>query len=284
MRMRVHHVSRYSYEQPVAVSFNEARLSPLSTAFQQPLESIVRIEPATWQHRYTDYWGTRVHVFEAQHQHRELVVEATSLVESNAALIPEPDLSIGWDELHTDDLRSEYAEYLVQTSATAPGTELTELTAKAETLAADLSPHDAALALCNFVHETMTYQPGSTGVGTVASEAWTARAGVCQDYAHIVLGALRHIGLPARYVSGYLHPDREPVLGKPVVGESHAWVEWWLGEWNGHDPTNDSHVGERHVLVGRGRDYSDVPPIKGIIAGPSASSHLSVAVELTRLS
>jgi transglutaminase-like putative cysteine protease len=280
MRMRVHHISRYTYEHPVAISFNEARLSPLATVFQQPLESTVRIEPATWQHRYNDYWGTRVHVFEAQHQHRELTVEATSLVESNADLIPSPDLEISWEELHADELRSEYAEYLAQTPATLPGSELTAL---AEQLADAHSPNEAALALCTLVNDQMTYEPGSTGVTTVGSEAWTAKAGVCQDYAHVVLGALRHIGLPARYVSGYLHPDRDPQIGVPVVGESHAWVEWWLGEWNGHDPTNNTHAGERHVLVGRGRDYGDVPPIKGIIAGPSAASRLSVAVEVTRL-
>jgi transglutaminase-like putative cysteine protease len=284
MRMRISHVSRYRYDQPVAVSFNEARLSPLATAFQQPLESVVRIEPATWQHRYVDYWGTRVQVFEVQRSHRELVVEANSLVETNAALIPAPDLTIGWAELRTDDLRSEYAEYLAPTPATQPAADLAELTAQADEFAASLPPHEAALALCDFVHTEMTYEPGSTGVGTVAAEAWSARAGVCQDYAHIVLGALRHIGLPARYVSGYLHPDSEPALGEAADGESHAWVEWWLGEWHGHDPTNNSAAGERHVLVGRGRDYSDVPPIKGIIAGPASTSQLSVDVDLTRLS
>ena len=280
MRLRVHHVSRYTYEHPVAVSFNEARLSPLATAFQQPLESIVRIEPATWQHRYTDYWGTRVNVFEAQHQHRELVIEATSLVESNAELIPGPDLTVTWDDLHADDLRSEYAEYLVQTPSTQPAG---ELTAMARRLADKYPPHETALALSTFVFEQMTYEPGSTGVTTVGADAWTARAGVCQDYAHVVIGALRHVGLPARYVSGYLHPDRDAQIGVGAVGESHAWVEWWLGDWTGHDPTNDSPAGERHVLVGRGRDYADVPPIKGIIAGPSAVSRLSVTVEVTRL-
>jgi transglutaminase-like putative cysteine protease len=280
MRLRVHHVSRYSYDQPVAISFNEARLAPLATAFQQPLESVVRIEPATWQHRYTDYWGTRVHVFEAQHQHRELVVEATSTVETNADLIAAADLDLGWDELRDDHLRSEYAEYLVQTAATQPVGELAGL---AEELAARNSPNDTALGICTLINEQMTYEPGSTGVTTVGSEAWTERAGVCQDYAHVVLGALRHVGLPARYVSGYLHPDRDPEIGVAAVGESHAWVEWWLGEWNGHDPTNNTAAGERHVLVGRGRYYSDVPPIKGIIAGPSAASGLSVAVEVTRL-
>jgi transglutaminase-like putative cysteine protease len=280
MRLRVQHTSRYTYEQVIGISFNEARLTPLTTPFQQPLEASVRIEAATWQHRYTDYWGTRVHVFEAQRPHRELLVEATSLVETDASLIPEADTSLSWEDLLGPQVHRDLGEFLAQTASTTPDPEIAGLAAE---LAAKYSPHEAALALCTLVHDDMTYEPGSTEVHTVAAEAWPARAGVCQDYAHVVIGALRHIGVPARYVSGYLHPDREPLIGRPTVGESHAWVEWWSGEWTGHDPTNDARAGARHVLVGRGRDYRDVPPIKGIVAGPSAASELEVTVEVTRL-
>jgi transglutaminase-like putative cysteine protease len=129
----------------------------------------------------------------------------------------------------------------------------------------------------------MSYVPGSTGVQTSAAEAWSARSGVCQDYAHLVVGALRHVGLPARYVSGYLHPKASAALGESVVGESHAWVEWWLGEWVAHDPTNSTMVSDRHVVVGMGRDYRDVPPIKGIVAGSPVTTDLEVKVEITRL-
>jgi transglutaminase-like putative cysteine protease len=106
---------------------------------------------------------------------------------------------------------------------------------------------------------------------------------VCQDYAHLVVGALRHIGLPARYVSGYLHPKSEPVLGDTVTADSHAWVQWWLGEWVDFDPTNLSEVSERHILVGTGREYRDVTPIKGIVAGSPATTDLEVEVSITRL-
>ncbi|MGN6721228.1 MAG: transglutaminase-like domain-containing protein, partial [Marmoricola sp.] len=121
------------------------------------------------------------------------------------------------------------------------------------------------------------------GVATKASEAWAARSGVCQDYAHLVVGALRHIGIPARYVSGYLHPSTSPTVGRVEVGESHAWVEWWVGEWIAHDPTNDADVTDRHMIVGIGRDYADVPPIKGIVAGSPVAADLAVTVEITRL-
>ena len=279
-RLRVHHVSRYAYDQPVSVSFNEARLTPLATRWQLPLESVLVIAEATWQHSYVDYWGTRVRVFEAQRPHEDLVVDATSVVEIDASRQPEPRTDTSWADVRAGAVLDRSAEYLVQTRSTEPDPELSAL---AEETAARHTPHETALALCTRLHDAMTYVPGSTGVHTAASEAWSARTGVCQDYAHLVVGALRQVGVPARYVSGYLHPkNSEAVVGETVVGESHAWVEWWLGEWFAHDPTNDVRVGERHVIVGRGRDYTDVPPIKGIIGG-SASSTLDVSVEVTRL-
>ncbi len=280
-RLRVHHLSRYSYDQPVTVSFNEARLTPLTTPWQTPLELVLIVDEATWQHTYVDYWGTQVRAFEAQRPHADLVVDATSVVEVDATRLPRARLDTSWDELGTDAVADRYGEFLVQTHSTEPDDELSALVA--DTAAHD-TPHETALALCTRVHDTMTYLPGSTGVHTAASEAWAARSGVCQDYVHLVVGALRHVGVPARYVSGYLHPkNSEAVIGEPVLGESHAWVEWWLGEWTAHDPTNLADVAERHVMVGTGRDYGDVPPIKGIVAGQHDAVGLQVSVELTRL-
>jgi transglutaminase-like putative cysteine protease len=100
--------------------------------------------------------------------------------------------------------------------------------------------------------------------------------------AHVVIGGLRSAGVPARYVSGYLHPSGDPQVGETVVGESHAWIEWWDGEWVGFDPTNDLEPGDRHVVVARGRDYSDVPPLTGIFSGGTTSS-MAVDVSVTRL-
>jgi transglutaminase-like putative cysteine protease len=278
-RLRIHHRSLYTYNAAVSASFNEARLTPSVTAWQQPLESRVRVDEATWQHVYTDYWGTQVQVFEAHRPHRELRIDATSVVEVDGTRVPHGDTDVSWDQLAAEPVRNEFGEYLVQTPATATDP---ELAAVAEELAARFGPHETALALCSQVHDAMSYVPGSTGVQTVASEAWSARTGVCQDYVHVVVGALRQIGVPARYVSGYLHPRASAGIGDVVGGESHAWVEWWTDGWSGHDPTNDIAIGERHVLVGHGRDYNDVPPIKGIVAGGSGST-LNVLVESMRL-
>jgi transglutaminase-like putative cysteine protease len=109
-----------------------------------------------------------------------------------------------------------------------------------------------------------------------------AAKGVCQDFAHVTLGLLRAAGLPGRYVSGYLHPDPNAQVGVTVTGESHAWVEFWAGEWVAVDPTSLAEVGNRHVLLARGRDYADVRPLSGVYSGPGVEL-FRVTVDITRL-
>jgi len=279
-RYRIEHTSQYRYDQEVSGSFNEARLTPQATRWQIPLESTLRIETATWQHPYVDYWGTQVRVFEVTRPHRELVVASRTLVEIDPDARTRPVSTASWDELRGAAVTEEFGELLAQTPRTEPPADLADLSRE---LAASHDPDGTARAISASIHDAMTYRPGSTGVYTPAAEAWTAREGVCQDYAHLVVGMLREVGIPARYVSGYLHPSKEPVIGEVVVGESHAWVEWWAGDWTAHDPTNMTDAADRHVIVGTGRDYEDVPPIKGIVAGTPVTTKLDVTVEITRL-
>ncbi len=279
-RYRIGHLSRYEYDRSVSASFNEARLTPQQTPWQMRLESSIAIDPVTWNYRYTDYWGTEVRVFEARTPHRALEVRATSLVEIDASRRPAHPAEFDWAHLRNSNVRDDLVEYLTQTPTTTPPPELAEL---AEAIAAQHRPADTGARLGHAVHEALQYVPGVTEVQTTAVEAWQAGSGVCQDYAHLVLGALRHVGVPARYVSGYLHPSGEPQIGDTAEGQSHAWVEWWSGEWVAHDPTNLSAVAERHVMIGTGRDYGDVPPIKGIVAGQHDTVGMGVRVELTRL-
>ena len=126
------------------------------------------------------------------------------------------------------------------------------------------------------------YVKGITGVHTSAAEAWLERKGVCQDLAHVGIGALRSLGIPTRYVSGYIHPKADADMGQMVAGQSHAWLEWWDGEWRSWDPTNHKPAGDLHASVARGRDYRDVPPLKGILSG-GGGSVLDVRVEITQL-
>jgi transglutaminase-like putative cysteine protease len=278
-RYRIQHRSKYEYDRSVSASFNEARLTPLQTPWQIRIESGIAIEPMTWNYRYTDYWGNEVRVFEANGAHRALDVRATSLVEIDASRRPTVG-DLGWADLRDEAVRDDFVEYLTQRPATRPPIEIADL---ADSIAADHPPAVAARLIGEAVHEAMTYTTGVTEVHTTAAQAWDERTGVCQDYAHLVVGALRHVGMPARYVSGYLYPSGAPQIGDTALGESHAWVEWWTGEWAAHDPTNLSEVAERHVMIGTGRDYGDVPPIKGIVAGPHNTVGLAVTVELTRL-
>lgn len=276
-RLRIVHRTGFRYERPVSASYNEARLTPLTTPTQITLEARVEVSPVTWTTTYWDYWGSQVTSFEVLSPHTELAVVARSTVETVAA--GEPVLAAGWDQLRSPGCVDGHAEWLTQTSFTQPAEEVLELAREA---ADGHPPAAAAQAVAERLRAEVEYRPGVTGVYSTAGDVWDTRSGVCQDFAHLTIGALRGIGVPARYVSGYLHPDAVAEVGATVEGESHAWVEWWAGEWYPYDPTGSGPAGENHVTVARGRDYADVSPLKGIYSGGSTSS-LFVSVEVTRV-
>lgn len=277
-RLRIEHATGFAYEGEVGASYNEARMLPTSTDSQFVLSAQLEIEPSTGVNHYADYFGTRVAAFDVLAAHSALSITARSLVEVRPRPLEPSDMT--WEQLTREAARQVgTVEMLGQSARTAPPTEVSEI---ARAIAAQHErPADAALAIARAIGEAVTYMPGSTGVHSTAAEAWEQRKGVCQDIVHITLGALRDVGIPARYVSGYLHPQANPEIGVAVPGESHAWVEWFAGEWQGFDPTNETEIGDRHVLVGRGRDYNDVPPLRGVYAGPF-KSNLHVKVTITR--
>ena len=277
-RLRIEHETGFSYPGDVSASYNEARMLPGSTDSQFVLSSSLDIDPSTSVNQYVDYFGTRVAAFDVLSPHGALTITARSLVEVRERPIEHPDIT--WDDLKRSTSRSiETVEQLTQTRRTMPHPEVARL---AEGIAQQHeNPSEAAHAIAVAVGDAVEYMSGITSVLSTASEAWEARKGVCQDIAHITLGALRSVGIPARYVSGYLHPRPNADVGEPVTGESHAWVEWYADQWQGFDPANNIEIGDRHVLVGRGRDYNDVPPLRGVYAGPF-KSQLHVKVTITR--
>jgi transglutaminase-like putative cysteine protease len=278
-RLRIRHLTGFKYGGDVTASYNEARMLPVSSDGQLVLFSSLEILPISSQHGYVDYWGSRVSSFEILTPHRELSLTATSLVEVRSR--GHDDCGIGWDDLTAAaELATASVEQLPQTRRTDPPDEVVDI---ARGIAAEHGDAcAAAVGICSAIHDSVQYMQGVTAVTTTAREAWQQRKGVCQDIAHLAIGALRSVGIPARYVSGYLHPKPDAAIGETVAGESHAWVEWFCGDrWRGWDPTNDIPIGDRHVLVGRGRDYNDVPPLRGVYAGPFGSS-LFVTVEITR--
>jgi len=280
MRLRLRHESGFRYDGDIHTSYNEARLLPGDHAGQTVLSSRLAIRPRASQYTYVDYFNTPVTHFEILTSHRELIVEATALVENDRGE-PRPAEVIAWESLpELSDTTTKLIEYGQQTRRTKPPEEVVTLAAGLARDTAD--PASAAEAICDAIRDQVEYVKGVTGVNSTAAEAWAERRGVCQDITHIALGALRAVGIPARYVSGYLHPDTDPEIGVTRVGESHAWVEFFTGTWTGYDPTNRVRIGDRHVLVARGRDYDDIAPIKGVYNGPG-QGEMFVTVELTRV-
>ena len=277
-RLRIKHVTGFTYAGTAHASYNEARMTPLTVAGQTTLFSQVECNPGATTWRYRDYWGTQVTVFDLQRPHQQLKVTASSLVEtSDRRAVPlDP---VDWPALRDPSTLNNHLEFLTATELTTVDA---ELSSTATELVGSLAPHDAATAIADWVRAQVEYVPGSTGVRTSAQEAWSLRKGVCQDIAHLTLGMLRSVGMPARYVSGYLYPKSDGAVGDTVAGQSHAWVEWWCGDWYGFDPTNGAAAGQRHVIVARGRDYADVTPLKGVYHG-ARSTGLGVTVEITRL-
>jgi transglutaminase-like putative cysteine protease len=276
-RLRIVHETQVHYEGSAHASYNEARMTPPTTATQSVLGSRVSIDVPTLIWTYSDYWGALVSSFDIQAPHHGLVIRAESTVETQTA--PSPVRPLPWPVLRERAAAGRLQEYLAPTSRTTVGSELADA-ARQRTANAD--PVEAAAEIASWVSDRVAYVQGATGVQTSAQEAWDQGQGVCQDMAHLTAALMREAGLPARYVSGYLHPQPDAKPGDEKEGQSHAWVQYWIGEWMDCDPTNRAQVGERHVLVAAGRDYGDVLPLKGIYHGAPAST-MSVSVAVTRL-
>ncbi|MGH9071011.1 MAG: transglutaminase family protein [Acidimicrobiales bacterium] len=277
-RLGICHRTGYRYNGPVAFSYNEARLTPLTTNRQVVLESSLDVYPPASTLRYWDYWGTLVHAFDVHVAHTQLAVTAASVVETSSPLSAPHDTS--WEDLSGLAVADRFAELLLPTSYVPTDPELVVAADRFRTSCS--TPVEACEVAAAWVREKLTYKSGSTTVSTSALEALGQGTGVCQDFAHLTLGLVRAMGMPARYVSGYLHPSDEAEVGSTQLGEGHAWVEVWLGDWWPIDPTNAQAVGERYVVLARARDYADVSPLKGVYRG-APSEALAVSVELTRL-
>jgi transglutaminase-like putative cysteine protease len=283
VRLSVDHQTGFRYATPVASSYNEARMIPASTEHQTVWTSRINIEPNPWSFAYLDYWGTQVTTFELHEPHTRLTVHAQSVVETRGDQRPwdanrQPAKNdLGWPALHDRGVIDSMAEFLTVNNRTAPPAELQALAAETT----GQPPRLAALDVCQLIADHLRYERGSTTVTSGAADVWAGGKGVCQDFSHLTLGALRSIGLPARYVSGYLHPGGDTLPNSTTTGESHSWVEWWCGSWVAYDPTLRSRISDRYVRVGHGRDYGDVAPLRGTYSG--GKSEMFVTVEMTQL-
>jgi transglutaminase-like putative cysteine protease len=276
-RMRVVHTTGYAYQSPVTASYNEARLTPRSDTRQNVILNRVETIPASRSYRYIDYWGTAVTAFDLHAPHADLTVTSSSVIETER---PEPaEMEAGWSDLRSEAVIDRFDELLRPTSHTPASKRVASVGKK---IAKNHQPQEAVVAAAKWAHDELDYLPGTTGVHSSGLDALNEGRGVCQDFVHLSLMMVRSMGIPGRYVSGYLHPKRNAVVGDTVDGRTHAWIQAWTGSWWNYDPTNDTEITEQYVSVGVGRDYTDVSPLKGIYSGEGATD-LDVIVEVTRL-
>ena len=281
MKLHVLHRTRYRYATAVHESFNEARLQPVTSGGQTCQSFILKVLPAVRLSHYLDFHLNYVHLFEINQPHTELSIDATSVVTTTA----QPALAAGAEPAPMDRLgecaRLERCYDFLHSST------YVEVAADIWRFAIDATENQkdtwqAAQALMHYVHREFCYQSSVTHAHTHMRDVLKNRVGVCQDFAHVMLGLCRSLKMPARYVSGYLYNG--PIDQLRGAQASHAWVEVYvLGHgWCGLDPTNDRLVDGHYVKVAVGRDFADVSPIKGTYRG-TAKRELSVDVQVTRL-
>lgn len=258
------------YDDVVRGSQNEVRACPASDLHQQLVAYRVVTHPSTRVLSYQDYWGTRVDTFGVREPHVSLEISAEASVET----MPRPLVTVSprVAELSSPSFLDLYAEFLGPTSHTGWDD---VIAASAERIAA-VTGDDVVgivLALHRFVHTSLRYTPGATYIGVDVNEVLAKAQGVCQDYAHLAVSLCRSIGIPARYVSGYFFAASDAtgaeVDGHDVEVQTHAWFEAAIPDWGwlALDPTNAQQVGQRHITIGSGRDYDDVPPVRGVYSG-----------------
>lgn len=244
MQFRIVHTTTFAYDGAAVASYNQARLTPLTTPDQIVVHHRIDVSPKPWTYEYKDYFGNEVTAIEVLEAHRALKVSATSTVRVDRKPGAAPVLT--WEEAALPGVADRFIEFLGLPSPVAPDE---ELATRAKAVAAS-----AAL-------------PGEAAVEI----ARTVADGSPPDAADKLLGALRTVGIPARYVSGYVYP-----------GGAHSWVEWWDNGWHGIDPATGTEPGDAYVGVATGRDHTDVKPLGGIYSGPEEPA-VEVSVEMTRL-
>ncbi len=280
MRYRIRHVTRFTYEMPASQSHNELRLQPRDSLRQRTLAFRLDITPPAAVISYRDAFGNMVHAASVHPPHTELMVCAESLIQREA---PRELLNKErFARFLCDDQRRSQENYdFLSPSRYIP---FTDQLKKFFWLIRPLMNEpvaDYSQRVVAWVRDQFAYEPGSTDVHSDVTQVLTTGAGVCQDFAHLTIGVFRLAGVPARYVSGYLAPKIDS--GRPLGSQaSHAWLEVLLPDgWFGFDPTHGARVTERHIRLAVGRDYADVPPIRGVYQSAGKHQTMGVALEIS---
>lgn len=282
MILRATHKTTYLYSEPVSICHTEVHLAPRAQWGQVVLNHELEILPEPdFRLSRKDYFGNEVTYFSIQEPHETLAITSTSLIDLRSPEMPQPALTLPWEQVR-DEVASRASEDLYHASEfvfasplVKTGTEFAEYAAVSFTRGRPML--EAGLHLCHRIFTEFHYDRQATTVTTPVDEVLGTRHGVCQDFAHIMIACLRSLGLPARYVSGYLRS------GEKSIGDeaSHAWASAYCSGygWLDFDPTNDVTPSGSHVTIAWGRDYSDVTPVKGVAVG-SGDQIINVAVEV----
>lgn len=276
----IRHLTRFRYKEPVSESIMEVRMHPRSDHSQHCLSFSLSVSPRCRVFTYRDHYGNNVHHFDIPGDHDQLVIVAESLVEQQIQMdVPAFLAPDAWGALDALVAQGDYGEMLLPSAFVQFTPALLELAKKLNAVRRD-DPLMVVHELSKSLYEYFEYVPRSTRVDSPIDEAIASRKGVCQDFAHTMIALLRHVGIPARYVSGYLYRGRED-HDRSLPDASHAWVEVLLPHlnWVGVDPTNDLIAYNRHIRTAVGRDYADVPPTHGVYRGKT-ESELYVAVHV----
>src|SRR6266850_4249279 len=280
MKLHVVHRTTYRYAGPVTQNLNEVRLKPMSADGQVCDSFSLTTQPVSRLSPYLDFYFNYVEFFEVQEPHKELTIESVSTVTTHSRSLPRDAVTAPTTRL-PECLQLERCYDFIQPSALVAVSPLVWRLAL-DASAGNTDVWQCAVAIMLFIYSGFSYVPNATSVNTHMSEVLQQRRGVCQDFAHVMLGMCRAIKIPARYVSGYIYNGRaDQLVGAQA---SHAWCEVFLPDlgWHGLDPTNNQPVDDRYVKVATGRDYADAAPVKGHFRG-TPSREMKVEVEVGAL-
>ncbi|TDW99803.1 transglutaminase family protein [Dinghuibacter silviterrae] len=273
---RIVHITRYEYDRPVRESLNEIRIYPYPCPDQEVLQHDLHITTQPDVHVFSDYWGNKTGVFNVLPPHQLLVIESRLLVRTTASSQLTLNFHSTFEQLEAE------MEHQLQLLELANPDLLSSAGAIAGLARTLLQPGRSVAAVveaCSeYIYKNFKYIKGITDVETTVDEILEKGAGVCQDFAHLMLQILRSCRIPSRYVSGYICPNKNGMRGE---GATHAWVEAWIPAhgWAGIDPTNNIWVTNKHVKLSVGRNFDDCSPIRGAFKGPARQT-LSVFVSI----
>jgi transglutaminase-like putative cysteine protease len=269
MKLEIVHETRYRYKGPIAETVMEVRLRPMDGNGQRCVKFELEVSGGIEPREYRDGYGNNVHYFNLVRPHTRLAVTSRSVVETGL----EPDADPG------EDLVQDFLRYRSPVKD-VPAVHEMAANHRIADLRSGPEVERALDELTLAISRDFTYDKAVTNVYSSVDDVLALKAGVCQDFAHLFIAVARAMGVPARYVSGYIHDPRE----RGVMGASHAWAEAWVPDkgWVGYDATHPIRATESHVRIAVGRDYSDAAPTRGVYVG-SATGTMDVRVRTKRL-